>query len=330
VTFLPPGLLTVHDTAPIVEGASVRETLARSIDLAKHAERLGFGRYWTAETHGTRAVAGCSPEVVCAAAAAATTSVRIGAAGVLLPHHPPLLVSERFGTLEALHPGRIDLCLGRSLGGPRVAADAVRAGRDDSVSGTAAQIDALTGHFRHEYHLGVRSVTGYGYEPQLWILGTGTAGATLAAERGLPYAFGGHLTGGATEAAVAVYHEQADRVSAPKHLAVSVSVIAADTRSRAEHLAESHRTKVMQRVVHKRRIHLPDPDVAARDRPTDPQRLEQYRSATEGFVIGDGDDVRRGLAELRERTRADELIVSTPVFDHDARVHSYRLAAGHG
>lgn len=320
----------MHDTAPIVEGSSVREALARAVDLAKLAERFGFGRYWTAETHGMRAVAGCSPEVVCAAAAGATTRLRIGAAGVLLPHHPPLLVSERFGTLEALYPDRIDLCLGRSLGGPRAAADAIRAERDDSVSGVAAQIDALTSHFRQEYHLGVRSVTGYGYEPQLWILGTGTISAALAAQRGLPYAFGGHLNVGATDAAVTEYHEQAERASARKHLAVSVGVIAADTRREAEHLAESHRMKVMQRVVYKRRVFLPDPDIAARDRPTDPRLLEEYYRATEGFLIGDGDDVGRGLAELRERTGADELIVSTPVFDHDARSRSYRLVAGHG
>ncbi|MBP2371962.1 MsnO8 family LLM class oxidoreductase [Pseudonocardia parietis] len=325
---LTPQSLVIHDTAPIVDGASVRDTLSRSIDLARLADEIGYGRYWTAETHGMRAVASCSPEVICAAAAGTTQRVRIGAAGVLLPNHSPLLVSERFGTLEAIYPDRIDLAVGRSLGGPRTAADAIRNDRDNSVPGAARQIDALTGYFRNEYHDGVRSVTGYGYEPQLWILGTSTSSAALAAERGLPYAFGGHLNYNDLDDGIAAYHNAAGHTPGRKYLAVSVSVIAADTRAEAEHLAESHRMKVMQRRVHQRRIYLPSPDVAARARPTDPALLREYEGATTGFVIGAGSEVRQALISLQERTEADELIVSTPVFEHEARMRSYRLVAG--
>ncbi|WP_308820044.1 MsnO8 family LLM class oxidoreductase [Pseudonocardia alni] len=330
VELLDPGVLTVHDTAPIVEGATVRDTLRRSLALARHAEALGYGRYWTAEQHGMRAVAGCAPEVICAAAAASTNTIRIGAAGVLIPSHPPLLVSERFGSLEALYPDRIDLALGRSLGGPRSAIDLIRAERDHTRSGVVQQIDSLIGHFRSEYHDGARSVAGYGYEPQLWILGTSTDSAEMAAERGLPYAFGGHLAPGRVDDAVSTYKHacaRAENAQRPR-LAVSVSVIAADTSADAQHLAESHRMKVLQRRVHNRRICLPNPDTAARQRPHDPNTLRAYEAATASFVIGDGETVRAQLAQLRDQTGADEIILSTPVFDHEARLHSFELVAG--
>lgn len=329
---LDPGSLTVHDTAPIVADATVRDALGRSLSLARHAEKLGYGRYWTAEQHGMRAVAGCAPEVVCAAAAAVTHTIRIGAAGVLLPSHPPLLVSERFGSLEAIYPDRIDLALGRSLGGPRTAIDLIRAERDHTRPGVARQIDSLLGHFRNEYQDGARSVPGYGYEPQVWLLGTSTDSAEMAAEKGLPYAFGGHLTAGRVDDAINRFKQTCARVGDGRRqkLAVSVSVIAADTPAEAEHLAGSHRMKVVQRRVHNRRIYLPDPDTAARQRPHQPDILRVYEEATAGFVIGDGKSVREQLALLRDRTEADELILSTPVYDHEARLHSFELVAGQG
>lgn len=250
-----PARLVLHDTAPIVEGSTARETLRKSVELACLGDRLGYRRYWTAETHGMRAVASCAPSVVCGEIAARTTSIRVGAGGVLLPNHSALVVSEQFGTLEAFHPGRIDLALGRAAGGPRAATAAVNPHRDPSLSAFAEQVDQLRGWFRNEYHEKARSVTGHGNEPMLWLLGTNPESARLAAELRLPYAFGGHLHRDATEEAVRAYRTATEDASGwDPYLAVSVGVIAADD--------------------------------------------------------------------------ADEVILSTPVHDHEARQRSYALAAG--
>lgn len=331
MTTLDPSRLIIHDTAPIVSGSSVPDTLARAIELAEQGDRLGYGRYWTAETHGMRAVASCAPAVICATVAARTTRIRVGAAGVLLPNHSPLVVSEEYGTLEALHPGRIDLALGRSLGGPRAAADAIKANRDHTLVGMSRQIDQLRSYFRQEYVGKVRSVTGYRNAPMLWLLGTTPDSAALAAEYGLPYAFGGHLNHEATAPAVERYHQKAAAAGIARdryRLAVSVSVIAADDDNEADHLADSHRLKVMSRRLFGKRLYLPPPDVAAKQRPTDPDHLRVFNGATAGFIIGSGRTVRKQLADLQERTDADELILSTPVFDRQARIRSYALAAG--
>lgn len=326
---MDPSRLVIHDTAPIVEGSTARETLRKSVELAQLGDRLGYRRYWTAETHGMRAVASCAPSVVCGEVAGRTSSIRVGAGGVLLPNHSALVVSEQFGTLEAFHPGRIDLAIGRSAGGPKAATAAVNPHRDPSLSAFTEQIDQLRGWFRNEYHEKARSVTGHGNEPMLWLLGTNPDSARLAAELRLPYAFGGHLHLDATEEAVRAYRTASQ--CAPDwdpYLAVSVGVIAADDAEEAEYLAGSHRLKVMSRKLRGERMPLPHPETAAAQRPTDPDERRAFEQATAGFIIGDRHTVRRDLAEFQARTGADEVIISTPVHDHGARQRSYALAAG--
>lgn len=324
-----PAQLIIHDTAPIVEGSTARDTLLKSVELAQLGDRIGYHRYWTAETHGMRAVASCAPAVVCAQVAARTTRIRVGAAGVLLPNHSALVVSEQFGTLEAFHPSRIDLALGHSPGGPRSTVDLINPDRDGSRVAFARQIDQLRGWFRHEYHEDARSVTGYGNEPTLWMLGTNPESAELAGEMGLPYAFGGHLHAAAIDPAVQAYRAATnDAEEWTPHLAVSVGVIAADTAEEADHLAGPYRLKVASRTLRGERMLLPLVETAAARRFTDPDERRVHDATTADFIIGDGPTVRRELGKFRDRTGADELIISTPVSDHGARLHSYALAAG--
>ncbi|WP_226359299.1 MsnO8 family LLM class oxidoreductase [Pseudonocardia sp. ICBG601] len=320
--------LIIHDTAPIVEGATVAETLQNSIALARFGDRHSYHRYWTAETHGMRAVASCAPAVVCTAAAAQTKRIRIGAAGVLLPNHPELVISEQFGTIEALHPRRVDLALGRSLGGPAAVASAINPHRTQDIESFKLRVQNLQNYFANQYHNGVRSVTGFGHQPQMWVLGTNPESAQLAAELRLAYAFGGHLHYAAMDSAIAAYHETAakDNEWTP-HVAVSVGVIAASDTATAQYLAGSHRMKVMRRKIHQERMHLPHPDKAAGLSLRSAAERQAFEGATEGYCVGDIAAVREQLTGLRDRTKANELIISTPIFDHEDRLRSYSLVA---
>lgn len=326
---LPAGSLIIHDTSPISAGSSAKDTLLNSIDLAQHGAAYGYRRYWTAETHGMRAVASCSPAVVCGQAAAQTSDIRIGAGGVLLPNHSPLVVSEQFGALEAFFPGRIDLAIGRAPGGPAAATTAINPHRSSDPAAFADQIGKLRAYFRCEYVDKARSVTGYGNEPELWVLGTNPDSAALAAQLQLPYAFGGHLHLDATAEAVETYRSAtAGATDWTPRLAVSVGVIAADTGDQAEHLAGSHRLKVMRRKTRGERLFLPAPELADAEPPATPDETRAFEQATEGYIIGSGEAVRRDLASFQERTTADEVIISSPIYDHAARLRSYALAAG--
>ncbi|MFP5072454.1 MsnO8 family LLM class oxidoreductase [Pseudonocardia nantongensis] len=324
-----PQQLAIHDTSPVVEGSTAAESLQRSVELARVGDRLGFGRYWAAELHGMRAVAGCAPAVLAGIVASRTTRIRVGAGGVLLPHHSPLVVSEQFGTLEALHPGRIDLALGRGAGGPKAARAVVSGDRDESLPAFSAQVDRLCAYFRSEAVETVRSTPGFGNEPQLWLLGGSAGSARLAAEKRLPYAFGGFYNRDPTApAAVEDYRGPAGREGWSPRLGIWVGVIAADTADEAEYVAGPHRLKAVSKKVWGRTIRLPSAAAAAEYRATGPDETAAYHRATEGYVIGDGADVRRRLAELRESTGADELIVRTPASDHAARLRSFRLLVG--
>lgn len=328
-TPVEPRRLVIHDTSPVVEGSTAQESLRRSIELAEWGDGLGYRRYWAAELHGMRGVASCAPAVLAAMVASRTRTIRVGAGGVLLPHHAPLVVSEQFGTLEAIHPGRIDLALGRGAGGPKAAQAAVNGAADHSIHAFADQVEQLRAYFRDEVHDRVRSVPGFGNEPQLWMLGSGPDSAALAAQKRMPYAFGGFYDRNGSDAVADAYLATAERIDDwVPYLGVWVGVIAADSADEAEFLAGSHRLKAVSSKVWGRKIRLPSPQVAAEQRPKDPDELKVFHRATDGFIIGDGETVRRELAEFRERTGADELIVRTPVHDRAAKLRSFALVAG--
>jgi len=323
---ISPSRLAVHDTSPIVDGSTARQSLQNSLELAQLADELGFARYWAAELHGMRGVASCAPAVLAALVASTTQRIRVGAGGVLLPYHSPLVISEQFGTLEAVHPGRIDLAVGRGAGGPRAAQLAVRADTDATTAGFAEQVRLLRSYFAQELTDKVRSVPGFGNEPQLWMLGGSEDSAQLAAALGLPYAFGGFYNQDDTAGAAETYRmafSSADG-KAP-YLAAWVGVIAADTDEEAEFLASSYRLKSVASRLWGRKMKLPDPHVAQEHKPTDKNELRHFHRATDGFIIGSKERVRFELAEFLSRTGADELILRMPIYDHESKLRSMKL-----
>lgn len=314
--------LSVLDTSPIVQGATARQALHNTLDLARLADELGLHRYWVPEHHGMSGVASAAPAVLVARIAAETRRIRVGAGGVLLPHHSPLVVAEQFGTLEALHPGRIDLGLGRAPGGPARAAEAVRGGAAPATF--ADKLHELLGHFDPPDGEKPLAVPAVGNRPPVWILGSSPASAELAATLGLPYAFAHHLNPDGLDA-VRVYRD-AFRPSAAcpaPRIVVSVSVIAADTDERADWLAGPTRLKALARR-RGRPVRLPSPQDAAAHPWTDAER-EEIAARSRGVVVGSPDTVRAELRALVDATGADELMVRTLVHDHADRRRSYEL-----
>jgi len=310
--------LSVLDTSPIVAGSTARQALANTVDLAVLADELGYHRYWVPEHHGMRGVASAAPAVVAGRLADATRRIRVGAGGVLLPNHAPIVVAEQFGTLTAFHPGRIDLGLGRAPGGPRPAVDAVRAERERTARSFRAQIEELIGYFAGNAAQPAKAVPAIGNTPGIWLLGTSPASARLAGELGLAYAFAHHLNPRDAAEATRTYRSsfRPSALEAPATL-ISVSVIAAETGERAEWLAGPTRVKVLRRL-RGERILLPSPEEAASQPGAD---------LTDRLVVGSPATVRDRLRTVLEETGADELMLTTPVHDHDDRRRSYELVA---
>ncbi|HUQ55183.1 LLM class flavin-dependent oxidoreductase [Lentzea sp.] len=287
--------LSVLDTSPVVQGSTPREALRNTADLVELAEELGFHRYWVPEHHGMRGVASSAPAVLVAHLAAITGRIRVGSGGVLLPNHPPLVVAEQFGTLSALHPGRIDLGVGRAPGGPASVVSRLR--RTDRPY--REQLEELQGLLNPGDTPAV-PVQG-GTAPELWLLGSSPGTSLLAAELGIPFAFARHLNPAETA--------RADLVS--------VSVIAADDDDRAEWLAGPIRTKVRSRA-EGRRILLPSPeDATAHD---DDGRV----------LVGGPETIARKLQAVLDETAAPELMITSPLHHHADRRRSYELVASIG
>ena len=327
-----PGVpLTVFDTSPIVAGSTARAALHHSVDLARHAEDLGFHRYWVAEHHGMPGVASCATAVLIGRIAAATARIRVGSGAVLLPNHAPLVLAEEFGTLEAFHPGRIDLGLGRASGGRRDVVEHVRGAAERAATGYPEQIAGLLRHFEPDaVHDRVRAVPATGNRPAVWLLGSSTASAELAGSFGLPYAFGMHLRPRNAPDALAAYRGAfRPSVHCPRpRVLVSVPVIAADDDARAHHLAGPARLKALRRS-QGTPVLLPSPDeAAAYPYSGDDRALLDERFAH--HVIGSPDTVTDRLRAVLDETAADELAVQLPIFDHDDRRHACALVAGVG
>jgi luciferase family oxidoreductase group 1 len=327
---MPTTPLSVLDLAPIPQGGDAALAFHRSLDLARHAERWGYRRFWLAEHHNIPGVASAATSVVIAHVAAGTSTIRVGAGGVMLPNHSPLVIAEQFGTLASLHPGRIDLGLGRAPGGDQVTAQALR--RDPMAGDTFPQdVLELMSYFEEPVpgQL-VRAVPGAGLDVPIWILGSSLFGAQLAAALGLPFAFASHFAPAMMEQAVDVYRSgftPADRPGALEqpYVMLGVNVIAADDDDEARLLF----TSLQQAFVNLRRgrpglLAPPVPGYEATLAPADRYTLAQVLSAA---VVGGPDTVRRGLDAFAARHGADELMVAAQVFDHDARLRSYEIAA---
>jgi luciferase family oxidoreductase group 1 len=319
--------LSVLDLAPIVEGADAARALRNSLDLARHAERWGYHRFWLAEHHGMPGVASAATSVVIGHVAAGTSTIRVGAGGIMLPNHAPLVIAEQFGTLASLFPGRIDLGLGRAPGSDPATLRALR--RSPGAADSFPQdVGELMGWFRAASpEQMVRAVPGAGLDVPIWILGSSLFGAELAAALGLPYAFASHFAPAAMTEALELYRSrfQPSQQLARPYVMLGVNVFAAETDADAARLY----TSLQQAFIALRRGRpgpLPPPDEGLEERlaPGDRLLIHQMLSCT---VVGAPDTVRRGLAEFAERTGADELMLASQIYDHAARLRSYEIVA---
>jgi luciferase family oxidoreductase group 1 len=325
--------LSILDLAPIVEGGTAAEAFQNSRDLAQHAERWGYNRYWLAEHHNMPAVASAATSVVIAHVAAATSTIRVGAGGIMLPNHAPLLIAEQFGTLEALFPGRIDLGLGRAPGSDQLTALALR--RAANVDSFPQDVQELIAFLREPAPgQRIKAVPGAGSQVPIWILGSSLYGATLAAELGLPFSFASHFAPAQLMPALEIYRTRFQRTSIGRvplerpYVMPGLSVVAADTDDEARRLFTSHQ----QVFLALRRGKLgPVPP------PIDPHRFEAELTPIEraelghvfsSAIVGSPSTVLRGVREFLFRTNADELIISSQIYDHGARLRSFEIVAG--
>ena len=319
--------LSVLDLAPVPQGATPADALHRALDLARHAETLGFQRYWVAEHHNMIGIASAATAVVIGYIAGGTSSIRVGAGGIMLPNHSPLVIAEQFGTLESLYPGRIDLGLGRAPGTDQRTLRALR--RDpmtaDSFPQDVLELQALLGPLQPGQT--VQAVPGTGLEVPLWILGSSTFGAQLAGMLGLPYAFASHFAPDSLMQALSVYrsHFKPSRQLDHPHAMVGCNVIVADTDAEAMRLFTSVQQS-FARMLRGARGQLPPPidDISAFwSRPEQAQASNMLACS----FVGSPETVRRGLEAFVARTDANELMVASAIFDQTARVRSYELLA---
>ncbi|MEE1611052.1 LLM class flavin-dependent oxidoreductase [Microvirga sp. CF3016] len=320
---MPP--FSVLDLAPVPEGSTPSDALRNTLDLAQHAERWGYTRYWLAEHHNMVGIASAATSVVIAHVAGGTKTMRIGAGGIMLPNHSPLVIAEQFGTLDALFPGRIDLGVGRAPGTDQRTLRALR--RDPTAADTFPQdvleLQALLGPVQPDQ--AIQAVPGAGSNVPIWILGSSLFGAQLAAMLGLPYAFASHFAPGALMQALQVYRErfqpsaQLDR----PYAMVGVNVIAADTDEEARHLFTSTQQSFTNLFRGTRgKLQPPIDDIESYWAPHEKAQAMNMLSCS---FVGSPGTVQDGLENFIAQTGADEVMVASAIYDHDKRLRSYEI-----
>jgi luciferase family oxidoreductase group 1 len=318
--------LSILDLAPITQGSNAARSFHDTLDLAQHAEKWGFQRFWLAEHHGMPGIASAATAVLLAYVGAGTKTIRIGAGGVMLPNHSPLLIAEQFGTLESLYPGRIDLGLGRAPGSDPVTSRALRRNLQTSSDEFPQDVIELMEYFAGE-DTKVRAVPGAGLSVPIWILGSSLFGAQLAAALGLPYAFASHFAPGQMMDAIEMYRARfrpSAQLARP-YVMLGFNAFAADTTEEAELLA----TSVQQAFVNLRSgrpstLPPPVPHYAEKISPAERAIIDSALSCS---AIGTPEKVRAGLDAFIARTGADELMITSQIYDHTARLRSYELVA---
>jgi luciferase family oxidoreductase group 1 len=319
---------SVLDLSPIVAGGSAADALRNSLDLARHAEALGYRRFWLAEHHNMSGIASAATVVVMAHIAAGTQRIRVGSGGIMLPNHAPLVVAEQFGTLATLFPQRIDLGLGRAPGTDMLTARALRRDLATSAENFPQDVLELQGYFEPSIPgQGIRAIPGEGLRVPLWILGSSLFGASLAAALGLPFAFASHFAPDALMPALEIYRTRfkPSRQLQQPHAMVAANIIAAASDAEARFLF----TSLQQAFVRLRRGEsgpLPAP-VSSIDAITTEAERAGLAQALECSFVGTVATVTEGLRAFLARTGADELIISGHIHDHQARLRSFELAA---
>ena len=318
--------LSVLDLAPVFEGSTPREAFARMLDLARHAERWGYRRYWLAEHHNMPGIASAATSVLIGHVAAGTSSIRVGAGGIMLPNHSPLQVTEQFGTLASLHPGRIDLGLGRAPGTDQATARALRRYFDNADQFPRDVAELL--HYFEPAQSGqaVQAVPGAGVEVPVWLLGSSLFSARLSAAMGLPFAFASHFAPDAMDEALALYRRDfrpSARLREP-YAMLALNVVASESEAQSRQLFTSQQ----QSFVNLRRgrpglVPPPVEDIEAFWEPHEKAGVERALACT---VLGDAAQVAEGLAAFAARHRPDEMMITANIFDHAARLRSFELA----
>ncbi|HEX2585747.1 MAG TPA: LLM class flavin-dependent oxidoreductase [Steroidobacteraceae bacterium] len=321
---------SVLDLSPIVAGSNAAESLRNTLDLAQHAERLGYRRYWLAEHHGMPGIASAATAVVIGHVAAGTRTIRVGAGGIMLPNHAPLVIAEQFGTLESLFPGRIDLGLGRAPGSDQATARALRRTLASDPEQFPQDVLELMNYFQPGDQSGepqhVQAIPGMGLHVPIWILGSSLFGAQFAAAAGLPFAFASHFAPTQMMDAINIYrsHFRPGQINHP-YVMLGFNVFAADTDAQAQLLA----TSMQQAFVNLRSgrpSQLPPPRAGYAESLSggDQALLANVLSCS---AIGAPNTVRQQLQDFIARTQPDELMITSQMFDHAARVRSFEIAA---
>src|SRR5579883_505277 len=319
---------SVLDLSPIAQGSSAGQALRNSRDLARHAESWGYHHYWLAEHHNMPGIASAATSVAIGYVAEGTSTIRVGAGGVMLPNHAPLVIAEQFGTLEALYPGRIDLGIGRAPGTDQLTAYALRRNLDSNIDSFPQDVVELVSYFRPvEPGQRVRAVPGAGQNVPIWILGSSLYGAQLAAALGLPYAFASHFAPDQLTEAIALYRAnfRPSQDGAKPYVMLGLNVFAAATDEEARRLF----TSLQQAFANLRRGEpgqLPPP-VDDVERHLSPREQAMVARALSCAIVGSPEAVRRGLEAFIARTGADELMITAQIFDHAARLRSFEIVA---
>jgi luciferase family oxidoreductase group 1 len=315
------------DLVPVVQGGSVGQALANAAELARHAEQLGFTRYWVAEHHGMAGIASAATSVVIGHIAAATHSMRVGAGGIMLPNHAPLVIAEQFGTLDALFPGRIDLGLGRAPGSDQRVAQAIRRTLDSDANAFPRDVLELQSYIADDGKTGIRATPGAGAKVDLWILGSSTYGAQLAAMLGLPYAFASHFAPDALDQAVEIYRRDFRPSAAldKPHMMAGFNIFAADSDAEGELLASSQQQAfVALRTGNPRQL---PPPVAGYRESLGAQGSAILDHVLQCSAVGGPAKVAREIAAFVARTGVDELMIASAIYDHEARKRSLAITA---
>lgn len=319
---------SILDLAPIGEGGSAAQALANSLDLARHTERFGYKRFWLAEHHNFTGIASAATAVVISHVAAGTSTIRVGAGGVMLPNHAPLVIAEQFGTLESLYPGRIDLGLGRAPGTDPLTTRALRRERSESVDTFPADVRELQAYFQPaKAGQKVRAVPGAGLNVPIWILGSSLFSADLAASLGLPYSFASHFAPDDLYQALEIYRRKfrpSEGYARPYTMAC-VNIFAAETDTEAARLF----TSLQQQFVDLQRgVPGPiKPPVSTMDGRWSPIEAAWTKRALRESIVGSADTVRRKLEAFLDRTGVDELMATASIYDHAARIRSFEIVA---
>lgn len=321
--------LSVLDLAPVIEGATPADSFKNTLELARHTERLGYKRFWLAEHHNMPGIASSATSVVIGYVAAGTKKIRVGAGGIMLPNHAPLVIAEQFGTLESLFPGRIDLGLGRAPGSDQLTAYALRRGLGANGLDFPDLVEELRSYLEPatDSNLAVHAYPGEGLNIPIWLLGSSGYSAQLAAQLGLPFAFASHFAPEYLLPALQLYRNnfRPSVVLEKPYVMVGINVIAADTDEEAQMLATSHQQAFLG-LIRGNRGKLKAP-VESMEGLWNAQEKEIVTKTLSYSIVGNKEEIQRKLAVFLNDTSADEFIVASQIYDHQARLRSYEILA---